>query len=253
MEVQTEMGYIRIGPEVLDCLKEMTDLAEKILGRMHLSENPEVAPIDSFLFFFLQRAVNIGRSTVLLIENKLYQDAWGIARIAFEGRYFILKFHLDPSIANKWVSFYALEKYREEYDFNGEAAAEKMLAAEFSPDAVARAKVEFGDAFKDRELKPKWHTYRSVAKLVEELKEKNMLKDTEHPRFYGTYSEVVHWAPLGIIDAEKYLGAVIGTTFTFILEMSITVNSEFVLGLENDIADVQHRTIECYRRSTQGR
>jgi hypothetical protein len=244
------MDYIKISPKALDLLKEMTDLAEKIMEQMHLSKNPEIAPVDTFLFFFLQRAVNIGKSTALLIENEQYQDAWAIARIAFEGRYFNLKFQLDPSIANKWVSFYTLEKYREEYDLHGEAAAEKMLATEFSPDTVARAKAEFGDAFKDRELKPKWHTHRSVAKLVEELKEKKLLKDTDHSMFYGTYSEVVHWAPLGIIDAEKYIGAVIGTTFMFILEMSITVNSEFVLGLENDIADVQRRYIECARRAT---
>ena len=92
---------------------------------MHPSKNPEIAPADTFLFFFLQRAVNIGKSTALLIENKQYQDAWAIARIAFEGRYFVLKFLIDPSIANKWVSFYILEKYREEYDSQGEAAAKQ--------------------------------------------------------------------------------------------------------------------------------
>jgi hypothetical protein len=244
------MKYLVMSREALDFLKEVTDLAEKIIWKMHPSKNPEIAPVDAFLFFFLQRAVNIGKSTALLIENKQYQDAWAIARIAFEGRYFVLKFLIDPSIANKWVSFYVLEKYREEYDLHDEAAAKKMLASEFSTDAVARAKAEFGGAFKDRQLKPKWHTYHSVAKLVEELKEKKLLKDTDHPMFYGTYSEVVHWAPLGIIDAEKYIGAVIGTTFTFILEMSITVNSEFVLGSENDIADVQRRYVECARRAT---
>ena len=244
------MEYVKTSPEVMNCLNEMTDLAEKILLRMHLSKNPEITPIDFFLFFFQQRAVKIGRSISLLTENQLYQDAWAIARIATEGLYFIKKFELDPSLANKWNSFYILSKYREEYDEHerkgkhGKEAAEKLLAR-FAPEIVKNARDEFGDAFENRKKNPKWFGYRSVYDLVKDLAEKKVIDDEDYKMFYGTFSEAVHWTPLALIDAEMYLGAVIGKAFLFILEMSTTVNSEFLFGFEHEIAHIQHNFIEC--------
>jgi hypothetical protein len=252
------MDYVKISPEALDLLKEMTDLAEKLMGILHkrisenakLAENFEINPIVSFLFFFLQRAVNIGRTTVSLIENKQYQDAWVIGRVAFEGRYYVLLFDLDRSIAKKWVSFYTLQKYRQEYDLQGEAAAEEFLMT-ISPESVVGAEAEFGESYKDPNVRlPKWHKRGSVAEIVKELEKAGKIGEKDHSLFYATYSEVVHWAPLGIIEAAAYIGAIIGTTFTFILQMSITVNSEFVMGLESDIADIKRRYVECARRAT---
>jgi hypothetical protein len=237
------MEYIKISPEVVDRLKEITDLAEKIMGRMHLSNNPELAPIDFFLFFFMQRAVNIGRSLTLLIENGQHQDAWIFARMAFEGRCYILKFQLDPSLANKWVLFYIHAKYIEEDFFNGKDAAERLLAG-FAPEIVTKARDEFGE-FGNLKKSLKWHKYYNFFALFEELKKKKLVDEKDYFMFFGTFSDVVHWAPLGVVDAEKHIGAVIGTTFTFMLEMSITVNSEFVFGFENDIADIQRRYVEC--------
>lgn len=252
------MKYLRISPEALDLLKEMSDLAEKMMDDMYtrisenpeITENPEKTPIVSFLFFFLQRAVNIGRTMVLLIENKQYQDAWVIGRVAFEGRYYILYFGLDRSIAKKWASYYTLQKYREEYTENGQPAAEEFLAT-ISPESVTAAQAEFGDSYKDPNVRlPKWHKRVSVAEIVKELQKEGKIGEKDHSLFYATYSEVVHWAPLGIIEAAAYIGAIIGTTFGFIHNVADRVDFEFGFGFENELEDIKSRYIECARRAT---
>jgi hypothetical protein len=246
------MKYIKISSEALDLLKEMLDLAEKVMGGIDLSKNPEMAPIDLFLYSFLKRAVNTGKSTVLLIEDGLYQDAWVIARIAFEGWCYILKFSLDHSLADKWTSFYVFEKYKEEYGFHGKGAAEKLLT-KYPPEAVTKAKAEFEDAFENPEKRgPEWHKYDSFKKLVDELVEKKIIDKKTYSRFYGAYSKVVHWTPLGIVDADTYMGAVIGTTFLCVIDTAEAVNIEFVLPFGNDLANIRSRYIECASRSTQG-
>jgi Family of unknown function (DUF5677) len=244
-----EMNYIRIGPKLLDCVKEMTDLADRIKKNIpRPQEGSKLIPIDFFIFFFLQRTVNAGKSIALLTENRLYQDALVIARTVLEGNYYLRAFLKDDSLGRKWNSYYVLEKYQEEYKSNSKAAADKLLANEFAPDLVAQAKNEFEDAFRDTKKRPKWYKYPTLYQLVQNLFDPNGFYKESYGTFYSIFSKVLHWTPLGVLDAEMYEGAALSIAYWGLLEISEAVNTEFNLGFDDDLDAMRSRFVAYVRR-----
>jgi hypothetical protein len=243
------MKFIKIGPKLLDCVKEMTDLADRIKNSIPQSpKDSSLIPVDFFIFFFLQRTVNAGKSIAVLAENKLHQDALVIARTVLESNYYLRAFLKDDSLARKWHSYYVLEKYQEEYDSNGKAAADKLLADKFAPDLVAKAKTEFRDAFKDIKKRPKWHKYPTLHQLVQNLVDPGGFYKESYGTFYNIFSKVLHSTPLGVIDAEMYEGAALSIAFWGLLQMSEAVNTEFNLRFDHELDAVRSRFVAYVRR-----
>ena len=68
-----------------------------------------------FLFYFLDRAINIGRVVASLVERRCYHDAGVAARTAVEGQFYLAAYKIDDSLASEWRRFAALEDYQELY------------------------------------------------------------------------------------------------------------------------------------------
>jgi hypothetical protein len=70
---------------------------------------------DLFLYYFLDRAINIGRVVASLVENGFYHDAGVAARTAVEGTFYLAAYKGDESLASEWRKYAALEDYQELY------------------------------------------------------------------------------------------------------------------------------------------
>ncbi len=70
---------------------------------------------DFFLYWFMDRAVNIGKSVALLVEHGLDHEAGVAARTAVEAQIYLAEYKRDKSLARKWRYFSIYEDYHEIY------------------------------------------------------------------------------------------------------------------------------------------
>jgi hypothetical protein len=111
------MSYDR---DWLNILKEFTD---PLTGTASLITNlipggtgfPDSGDDDFLLYWFMDRAVGIGRSVALLVEHGFYREAGVAARTAVEGQFYLAGYKRDKSLAHKWRYFYIYEGYHEIY------------------------------------------------------------------------------------------------------------------------------------------
>ena len=66
---------------------------------------------DFFLYWLMDRAVNIGKSVALLVEHGLDHEAGVAARTAVEAQIYLAEYKRDKSLARKWRYFSIYEDY----------------------------------------------------------------------------------------------------------------------------------------------
>jgi hypothetical protein len=110
------MSYDR---DWLDSLKEFTDPLEGTASLI-MTSIPGMGlgnsgDDDLFLYWFLNRGVNIGRSVALLVEHGFYHEAAVAARTAVEAQFYLAEYKRNKSLSHKWRYFYIYEGYHEMY------------------------------------------------------------------------------------------------------------------------------------------
>ena len=102
-----------------DFLSEMTDsltgTASLIKTAIPGSGLNDSRDDDFFIYWFTDRAINIGKSVALLVKNGLDPEAGVAARTAIEGQFYLAEFKRDSSLATKWRYFTIYEDYHETY------------------------------------------------------------------------------------------------------------------------------------------
>lgn len=103
----------------LNTLKEFTDplngaasLITTSIPGMGLGDSGDD---DFFLYWFMDRAVDIGRSVALLVEHGFYHEAGVAARTAVEAHFYLAEYKRNKSLAHKWRYFQIYEGYHEIY------------------------------------------------------------------------------------------------------------------------------------------
>jgi hypothetical protein len=71
-----------------------------------------------FLYYFMERTLQIAQSVALLVENEQYHEAGVAARTALEGQFYLAEYKRDRSLATKRRRFAVYEGYHEIYRQN---------------------------------------------------------------------------------------------------------------------------------------
>jgi hypothetical protein len=156
----------------LNSLKEFTDplegAASLIMTSIPGMGLPESGDDDFFLYWFMDRAVDIGRSVALLVERGFYHEAGVAARTAVEAQFYLAEYKRDKSLAHKWRYFYIYEGYHETYSitYRYELLKEHKIQKEqnINDETTARAKAEVAaNAAADKRLRDYRNTVGEAA------------------------------------------------------------------------------------------